>query len=343
MELAPEIFAAARDNYRAAKKADALNAAPISAADITIVIPTYQRGAAVLDTIGFNLALNPPAAAIIVVDQTPAYPDDIERRLSELDRGGKIRWIRLAEPSQPAAMNAGLLAATTDYVLIQDDDIEPCATLVAEYVKTFNDLRRMTPPCACISGQVIQPRQTVIRATGQEREFPLNSDRRYLVDHAGAGNLCVNRAVALAVGGFDENFVGTAYRADMDFTWRLVHAGYGVVFEPRASLNHLSHPTGGVRSYGNWQTTARPHHAVGSYYLYLCWGKVPRGDPPIPLMALRQIASRNSLRNPLSVPAVALAHSRAYLWARKLKRRGRKLTHAGASLEDYASRLSGAV
>jgi hypothetical protein len=161
---------------------------------LTVVIPTFERGTMLLQTIARHLSLNPQAAAIIVVDQTHLHPDAVERRLSELHSLKRIRWIRLREPSQPAAMNVGLICAATDYVLFQDDDVEPCANLIGEYVKTFNELQNIEPACCCIAGQIMQPNQTPVRATKSDRsdfEFPLNSDCRYLIDHAGAGNFCV--------------------------------------------------------------------------------------------------------------------------------------------------------
>ena len=78
---------------------------------MTIVIPTYQRDSVLLGTIEYDLKLDPPAAAILVVDQTVKHSDPVERRLTELHHARQIRWIRWREPSQPAAMNFGLRCA----------------------------------------------------------------------------------------------------------------------------------------------------------------------------------------------------------------------------------------
>ncbi len=72
---------------------------------ITIAIPTYNRGAILVETIERLLALEPRADAIVIADQTKQHPDAVERRLRAWSDGGAIRWLRLDAPSIPRAMN----------------------------------------------------------------------------------------------------------------------------------------------------------------------------------------------------------------------------------------------
>ena len=83
---------------------------------ITIAIPTYNRGAILVETIERLLDLQPRAAAIIIADQTVDHPPEVEARLREWSDSGAIRWLRLAEPSIPRAMNDALIAAGTPLV-----------------------------------------------------------------------------------------------------------------------------------------------------------------------------------------------------------------------------------
>jgi hypothetical protein len=49
------------------------------------------------------------------------------------------------------------------------------------------------------------------------------------------------------IGGYDENYVGWAFREDSDLAIRLWKAGGRVVYDPEASLVHLGVSTGGCR------------------------------------------------------------------------------------------------
>src|SRR5438552_2540889 len=100
---------------------------------LSVVIPTYRRESVLLDTLDYLLALNPAPAEIIVLDQTEKHEDATERRLNALHDAGKVRWLRLATPSIPRAMNRGLQEATQEIVLFLDDDIRPEAELIAAH------------------------------------------------------------------------------------------------------------------------------------------------------------------------------------------------------------------
>jgi GT2 family glycosyltransferase len=55
------------------------------------------------------------------------------------------------------------------------------------------------------------------------------------VPQCSSGNLAFRRAAFDAVGGFDESF---AYGSDVDFSWRLVDAGYRIRTVPEAIIRH---------------------------------------------------------------------------------------------------------
>src|ERR1041385_2066784 len=79
----------------------------------------------------------------------------------------------------------------------------------------------------------------------------------------------VTRSRCVELGGFDENFVGAAYRFETDFALRVAAAGGRIWFEPHASIDHLKLSTGGLRSYGDHRTSASPFHSAGDYYFAL--------------------------------------------------------------------------
>ena len=91
---------------------------------LAVVIPTYNRGQVLLDTISMLLKQNNRADEIIIVDQTHyVNHDPIFQTLKSYEKNGDIRFIQRQQPSIPIAMNVGLLLAQSDFVLFLDDDI----------------------------------------------------------------------------------------------------------------------------------------------------------------------------------------------------------------------------
>jgi GT2 family glycosyltransferase len=289
-------------------------------AALTIVIPTYNRGAILVDALGRLLALERRADAVIVVDQTVEHPDAVRERLEAWEREGAIRWLRLAKPSIPHAMNEGLRAAETPLVLFLDDDIEPSARLVEEHIAAHERV-----DAAAVVGQILQPGQLPetyaapkTAAAIRDLEFHFNADRGTFIANVMAGNLSVRRERALAIGGFDENFVGAAYRFESDFALRLVANGERIWFEPRATLRHLQLSSGGLRSYGDHRTSTSPMHAVGDYYFAL--RHAPAFWPYAFRRLVQNVATRWHLRHPWWIPSKLTGEIRGLLLARKLVR-----------------------
>lgn len=305
----------------------------VSSPTLSIVIPTYGRERVLVETLARVLELEPAAAHVAVVDQTHSHDADTEKTLRKLNAGGRIRHIRLSRPSIPRAMNVGLIEAGTDLALFLDDDVVPTRGLIAEHLNAFRVEK--DNGLWCVVGQILQPwhegpgSDPVIR-----NGFPSNSDRRRHIVDAMAGNLCVDRSKAIEIGGFDENFVGTAYRFESDFARRVIRAGGKILFEPRASVRHLCAATGGTRAYGDPFATCLPYHSVGKYYYGFCGGgaatvKTLLSDP------IRAIMTRRHLRRPWRIPATLLAEFLGICWACRLRARGPKLV--GNNHENHSS------
>jgi GT2 family glycosyltransferase len=276
---------------------------------ITIAIPTYNRQEIAVQTV---VRLLPFGAPIVVVDQTAAPHEP----LASLP----IRLIRLPEPSIPHAMNVAVDAAQTDVVLFLDDDVIPSPALLDAHAAAHRD-----PDVWAVVGQILQPGEKPARVEqpADDLEFRFHADEGRLVTNVMAGNLSVKRKRFLELGGFDENFVGVAYRFESDFALRVAAAGGKILFEPRASIDHLKLATGGLRSYGDHRTSASPMHSVGDYYFAL------QHRPPLWRYALRRlranVATRFHLTHPWTVPAKLLGEFRGIALARRLHGRGRRL------------------
>ena len=139
--------------------------------------------------------------------------------------------------------------------------------------------------------------------------------------------------MAIELGGFDENFVGAAYRFEAEFAHRFV-AAYGPIrFEPRASIRHLAVASGGTRAYGHHLWTAAPAHSAGEYY-YLLKSRVPGWLGKVLRRPFRSIRTRHHLRRPWRIPATIVAEARGFLLARKLLRHGPRVIGVRRSFEE---------
>jgi GT2 family glycosyltransferase len=294
---------------------------------ISIAIPTFGRESVLMDTIEALLLQRPSAAEILVIDQTPVHEPETERRLAAWDRGGQVRWLRLPRPSIPVAMNHALAAARCPIVLFLDDDIVPANGLIGAHAAAHDE-----DGVAAVVGQVLQPGQEPNSSSTREPgdglvrdlEFPFHSTERRIVHNCMAGNLSVKRELALAAGGFDENFVGVAYRFETEFARQLERSGGVLLFEPRAVIRHLRAARGGTRTYGSHLTSARPEFSVGDYYFAL---KEGRGSARLGYIArrlFREVRTRFHLRNPWWIPIKLVGELRGLAWAVRLRRLGRR-------------------
>lgn len=283
---------------------------------LSVVIPTYQRGMIALNSARALLALAVPPSEIVLVDQTVRHPADIESELQGLHDAGQLRWLRLPEPSIPHAMNVGLQSAKSNIVLFLDDDIVPDPHLVARH-------KAAQVQASLVAGMVLQPGEQPEHLQPGE-SFRFTSDTPAVIREFMGGNFSVRRDMAIALGGFDENFIGAAYRFEAEFAWRYRTIHGLIRYEPGAIIHHLAVSSGGTRAHGHHLRTMRPTHSVGAYYFWLRtrqegWWRELLWRP------LRSIRTRHHMRNPWWIPLTLLAELRGFFAACALLRRGPRL------------------
>ena len=285
-------------------------------ADISAVIPSYQRGQAALESVRALLRLTVRPAEILLVDQTAEHPQAIREQLDALHRSGDLRWIRLSEPSIPAAMNTGLRQARKNMVLFLDDDIIPGANLVEAHLEALRH-------SGLVAGQVLQPSQ-LSHPLARGESFRFNSTDVASIEEFMGGNFSVDRSRAIALGGFDENFVGAAYRFEAEFAHRYVQAYGPIRYEPTALIHHLALLSGGTRAHGHHLRTIRPQQSVGAYY-FLMKTRRPGWWRQLLWRPIRAVRTRHHLRRPWWIPLTIVAELRGFLLARRLLRQGEQL------------------
>jgi len=299
---------------------------------LSVAVPTYGRDETLVDTVGHLLDQEPAASEILVVDQTPRHSDATERRLSAWNESGAIRWLRREHPSITGAMNWALLEASCPLVLFVDDDIIPAPGLLAAHVAAMSESEDVW----AVTGQVLQPGEEPSSPAPRPQtcglrvdlDFPFHSTTRSWVRGVMAGNLCVRRERALEIEGFDENYIGVAYRFETDFARRVWKAGGRILFEPAASIRHLRAGRGGTRRFGSHLSSPSPAHGVGDYYFALRHGAPLETLAYVLRRPFREVRTRFHLKHPWFIPVKLLGEARALAWALRLWAKGPKLLNS---------------
>lgn len=294
---------------------------------ITVAIPTFDRDEVLRETLGYLFELKRRASEVLVLDQTLRHDDITYRHLARWHENGLIRWHRLPYPSVVGAMNRALLLAAGEIVLFLDDDIVPAEGLFDAHLRNYGD-----PKVWAVSGQVLQPGEEKLeeeqkytkRGFGAFLDFPFNSTRAAEIKNVMAGNLSLRKKKALNIGGFDENFIGVAYRFETEFCRRMCEAGGKILFEPDASIRHLRAQRGGTRSIGNHLTSVSPMHGVGDYYFALKQGLSMESLSYIFNRPVREVCTRFHMKHPWWIPMKLLGEIRAFCLAIRLFRSGPK-------------------
>jgi len=294
---------------------------------LDIVIPSFQRGAVLLDTINILQKQKDDFETLIIVDQTDySANDQVLRDLESLAENGTIDFIREEKPSIPNAMNIGLLAASSDLVLFLDDDITPSETLVAQHKQAYSE------EVIAVVGQILQPGEVSITITSYPSNqgfdadlvFPFYSDKERIIQNCMAGNLSVDRQAAIDCGGFDTNFIAVAYRFETEFCRRLIkNSGKLFKFSPAASIHHLKISTGGTRNKAkNFLTSMLPDHSVGEYYFVLRESKGVAKWYYVMRRYFGSLRARYYVLKPWWIPIRLIAEARGFCQALSLNKKG---------------------
>lgn len=257
---------------------------------------------------------------IVIADQSKHHSAQIMAQLREHCKNN-VTHLRLSKPSIVAAMNVGLLENKASHILFLDDDIKPDPNLITEHRKC---IAKYTT--ALIAGRVIQPwdnNQGIVN--NSQENFSFNGLNECKSDLFMGGNFIVNRELALSLGGFDENFIATAHDYEREFSERILNSGYEIIYNGAAAIHHLKAPNGGIRNYGKFLRTIKPHQAVSAYY-YIFQSKSLLNKPLAVLRRLRQrLINRTQLRQPWWIPITLISELGGLAWALGLIWNGPKL------------------
>lgn len=284
---------------------------------------------------------------VLVVDNAPA--DDSTRRLVQ-ERFPGVRY--MAEPSRGLdfARNRALREATGEIVAFLDDDAVAAPGWATALTSVFVGDARVGACTARVEALSVETAgQRLFEANGgygrgRERiRLPLDAHRRlhglrapliaWAVSIGSGCSFALRRRLVLSLGGFDVALdLGDPLPGggDHDILWRVLQAGYDVVYEPEALAHHehrketdavyaqlAGHQRGLVAFLTKTVGTARRGQRL-SVLAFLLWRLVKPGV---------RLARRLARRDPLPAGALwrmwgnAIMGPTAYLSARRTARR----------------------
>lgn len=218
---------------------------PARSMKLSLVIPTLDRPSAVLDLLRHLERQTRPPDEILVVDQSDREDPRLAARAAA-HRG--LRVLRIPAQGLPRARNAGWRQVSGDIILFLDDDVVPDPGLCEAHLAAYAD-----PSVAGVGGRVtggydaLQGEVGTFHALDGAVRRNFGALVRRDVDHLPGGNMSFRREVFTRIGGFDPAFGGAAIGEETDFCLRARRAGFRLVFEPGAAVEHLHLPAGGCR------------------------------------------------------------------------------------------------
>lgn len=219
---------------------------------IGLAIPTYNREEVLVETLKHVMALDPQPEETLVIDQTEEHGAETNRCLRKFQKKKGCRLIHQQPPSLTAARNRAIAETECDILVFIDDDVELPKDFVARHSSNYRN-----PRVDAVAGGVRQENQP------QYPKSPAGEKRSRLLDYKyfsvygqrrieGVATFmgCNHSAkveVLRKLGGYDTNYLGSAFREDTDMAVRIWKSGGLIVFDPTAWLFHLAAPTGGCR------------------------------------------------------------------------------------------------
>jgi GT2 family glycosyltransferase len=201
----------------------------------SVVICTRDRPVLVLDAVHSMLAGAATPEEIVVIDQSGRA----DRALAALPP--PVRYVSEPGSGLTRARNLGVRLATHDVIVFADDDVRVPPGWLGALLRALES----AGPRAAATGPVLADEAggATFAPSTIERGQPAVYAGRIGKDVLAGGNSAVRRDALAEVGGFDERLgAGARFPAadDNDFGFRLLEAGYRIVFEPDAFLYHRS-------------------------------------------------------------------------------------------------------
>lgn len=205
----------------------------------SLIIASRNRPQLLLDTVESILCGDEAPTELIVIDQSDAPNEALAARTT--DRLCTIRYIWSRERGTSRARNDGIRVAQHDVLVFTDDDMLAHPAWLATLVRALVSEGRRSAVTGQVPSAGNSPGTFIPSIT--THVAPVTYKGRVGRDVLFSGNMAVYRSAANEVGPFDERLgPGTPFPAaeDNDLGFRLLEAGYRILYVPDAILYHRS-------------------------------------------------------------------------------------------------------
>ena len=225
----------------------------------SIIIPTYNRGKLLCNTLTNLIGQLPTDGEIVVVDQS----DEVCSELMEIakNHSTQIHYYKIFVKGLPYARNYGLKRAIGEIIIFCDDDIIPSQNFIKNHLQNYKEKE-----VGGVGGRIIlngnqsHDNPNLNKVIGKVRWWDaylidnFDATEMAYIDHVQGCNMSFRKEALIKAGGFDERFGGSAHLEETDLCLRIRKAGYKLVFDPEAELVHLKDAKGGCRAenYKQW-------------------------------------------------------------------------------------------
>lgn len=215
--------------------------------NVSLIIPTYNRGHILCNTIEFALRQSHSDYEIIVVDQSVSYESDVQQRLNQLlDR---INYHKLPTPNLPAARNFGIRISKGEIIVFIDDDVVIEPDYITSHLRNYVDDKVGAVMGLTLDREDVSPQECLTAAKDTfEIPNPVSLGNVYPVSWVVGCNMSFRRSALIEAGLFDESFTGSGVCEDADMAVRVRARGYHLLLDSRFSLIHLLAQSGGCEN-----------------------------------------------------------------------------------------------
>ncbi len=204
----------------------------------SLVICTRNRPQLLSETVDSILAGSQVPTEIVIVDQSLQPHPTLAT--FQPDRACTLRYIWSQSRGLSCARNEGLRAVQHEWIAIVDDDMY----VHHDWFSVLMCALINAGPKAVVTGQVRASESEVAGGfvpSTIEDQTPAVYQGRVLIEVLSAGNMALSCAAIEEVGVFDERLgAGARFRSaeDNDLGYRLLEAGYRVLYVPEAIVHH---------------------------------------------------------------------------------------------------------
>lgn len=228
---------------------------PSRALDLTAVICTHGRQVLLRRAVQSLVLQDPAPAEILIVENAPDS-DHVRRMLKQAFP--QVKYTKEPVLGLNFARNHAIRRSSSEVVAFLDDDAEACTGWAAALSSTFDGDRRVGVCTGRVTARSLETEgQRLFEANGGYDRgparicLPEDSQRRlhgrrapliaWAISVGNGTSYAIRRSVAIELGEFDEALdLGAVLPAggDHDMLWRVLQAGYRVIYEPTSQARH---------------------------------------------------------------------------------------------------------